>query len=66
MDNAKYRRAIREPSLNCKGGSRRWSSTSSRSHWIKTDDRAAFTDNTNQLMNHLIDMAVQGYGWTAA
>ena len=29
-------------------------------------DRAAFTDKTNLLMNHLIDMAVQGYGWTAA
>ncbi len=29
-------------------------------------DRAAFTDKTNLLMNHFIDMAVQGYGWTAA
>ena len=29
-------------------------------------DREAFTDKTNLLMNHLIDMAVQGYGWTAA
>lgn len=29
-------------------------------------DRAAFIDKTNLLMNHFIDMAVQGYGWTAA
>ena len=25
-------------------------------------DRAAFIDKTNLLMNHFIDMAVQGYG----
>ena len=29
-------------------------------------DRNAFTDKTNLLMNHFIDMTVQGYGWTAA
>ncbi len=29
-------------------------------------DRAAFADKTNLLMNHFIDMAVQGYGWTVA
>lgn len=28
-------------------------------------DRVAFTDKTNLLLNHFIDMAVQGYGWTA-
>ena len=25
-------------------------------------DRVAFTDKTNLLLNHFIDMAVQGYG----
>lgn len=29
-------------------------------------DRVAFTDKTNLLMNHFIDMAVQGYGWGVA
>ncbi len=29
-------------------------------------DRVAFTDKTNLLMNHFVDMAVQGYGWVAA
>ena len=33
---------------------------------LESYDRAAFTDKTNLLMNHFIDMAVQGYGWTAA
>lgn len=28
-------------------------------------DRVAFTDKTNLLLNHFVDMAVQGYGWTA-
>ena len=28
-------------------------------------DRIAFNDKTNLLMNHFIDMAVQGYGWVA-
>ena len=28
-------------------------------------DREAFTDKTNLLLNHFVDMAVQGYGWTA-
>ena len=28
-------------------------------------DRDAFTAKTNLLLNHFIDMAVQGYGWTA-
>ncbi len=32
----------------------------------ESHDRDALTDNTNLLMNHFIDMAVQGYGWTAA
>lgn len=26
-------------------------------------DRIAFTDKTNVLLNHFVDMAVQGYGW---
>lgn len=26
-------------------------------------DRIAFNDKTNLLMNHFVDMAVQGYGW---
>lgn len=26
-------------------------------------DRVAFNDKTNLLMNHFVDMAVQGYGW---
>ena len=29
-------------------------------------DRLAFNDKTNLLMNHFIDMAVQGYGWAVA
>ena len=29
-------------------------------------DRISFTDKTNLLLNHFIDMAVQGYGWAAA
>jgi len=29
-------------------------------------DRVAFNDKTNLLLNHFVDMAVQGYGWTAA
>ena len=28
-------------------------------------DREAFADKTNLLLNHFVDMAVQGYGWTA-
>lgn len=28
-------------------------------------DRVAFTDKTNLLLNHFVDMAVQGYGWIA-
>ena len=28
-------------------------------------DRVAFIDKTNLLMNHFVDMAVQGYGWVA-
>ena len=28
-------------------------------------DREVFSAKTNLLMNHLIDMAVQGYGWVA-
>ena len=28
-------------------------------------DRIAFLDKTNLLLNHFIDMAVQGYGWVA-
>lgn len=28
-------------------------------------DRIAFNDKTNLLMNHFVDMAVQGYGWVA-
>lgn len=28
-------------------------------------DRVAFNDKTNLLMNHFVDMAVQGYGWVA-
>ena len=29
-------------------------------------DREVFSTKTNLLMNHFIDMAVQGYGWVAA
>ena len=29
-------------------------------------DRVSFVDKTNLLMNHFIDMAVQGYGWVTA
>lgn len=29
-------------------------------------DRIAFTEKTNMLLNHFIDMAVQGFGWVAA
>ena len=29
-------------------------------------DREVFSSKTNLLMNHFIDMAVQGYGWLAA
>lgn len=29
-------------------------------------DREVFSAKTNLLMNHFIDMAVQGYGWVAA
>lgn len=29
-------------------------------------DREVFSTKTNLLMNHFIDMAVQGYGWLAA
>ena len=29
-------------------------------------DRVAFTDKTNLLLNHFIDMAIQGYGWAVA
>jgi type I restriction enzyme R subunit len=29
-------------------------------------DRVSFVDKTNLLMNHFIDMAVQGYGWVSA
>ena len=29
-------------------------------------DRVAFNDKTNLLMEHFIDMAVQGYGWLSA
>lgn len=28
-------------------------------------DRIAFTDKTNLLLNHFVDMAVQGFGWVA-
>jgi len=28
-------------------------------------DRVAFIDKTNLLLNHFVDMAVQGYGWVA-
>ena len=28
-------------------------------------DRETFADKTNLLLNHFVDMAVQGYGWTA-
>jgi type I restriction enzyme R subunit len=28
-------------------------------------DRVSFIDKTNLLMNHFVDMAVQGYGWVA-
>ena len=28
-------------------------------------DREAFADKTNLLLNHFVDMVVQGYGWTA-
>ena len=29
-------------------------------------DRLAFNDKTNLLLNHFVDMAVQGYGWAVA
>lgn len=29
-------------------------------------DRIAFNDKTNLLLNHFVDMAVQGYGWAMA
>ena len=29
-------------------------------------DRLTFNDKTNLLLNHFVDMAVQGYGWAAA
>ena len=29
-------------------------------------DRLAFNDKTNLLLNHFVDMAVQGYGRAAA
>lgn len=29
-------------------------------------DRITFTDKTNLLLNHFIDMAIQGYGWAVA
>lgn len=29
-------------------------------------DREVFNSKTNLLMNHFIDMAVQGYGWLTA
>ena len=29
-------------------------------------DRVSFVDKTNLIMNHFIDMAVQGYGWASA
>ena len=29
-------------------------------------DKSAFDDKTTLLLNHFIDMAVQGYGWVAA
>jgi len=28
-------------------------------------DREVFSAKTNLLMNHFIDMAIQGYGWVA-
>lgn len=28
-------------------------------------DRVAFNDKTNLLMNHFVDMAIQGYGWVS-
>lgn len=28
-------------------------------------DRITFNAKTNLLMNHFVDMAVQGYGWVA-
>ena len=29
-------------------------------------DRLSFNDKTNLLLNHFIDMAIQGYGWATA
>lgn len=29
-------------------------------------DRGSFEAKTNLLLNHFIDMAIQGYGWIAA
>lgn len=29
-------------------------------------DRSVFTDKTNLLLNHFVDMSVQGYGWIVA
>jgi len=29
-------------------------------------DRVSFVDKTNLIMNHFIDMAIQGYGWASA
>jgi type I restriction enzyme R subunit len=29
-------------------------------------DRVSFVDKTNLIMNHFIDMAIQGYGWVSA
>ena len=29
-------------------------------------DRVSFLDKTNLLLNHFIDMAIQGYGWASA
>ena len=28
-------------------------------------DKDVFTDKTTLLLNHFVDMAAQGYGWTA-
>ena len=30
-----------------------------------TYDREAFSNKTNLLLDHFVDMAVQGYGWIA-
>ena len=29
-------------------------------------DRVSFVEKTNLIMNHFVDMAIQGYGWVTA